>query len=59
MSPQNRHHPLFERPHAPVDTGRDHMIALDLLQGLSLPDACNIETWLDRIEYTNGRGSRP
>jgi hypothetical protein len=33
--------------------------ALDLLQGFALPEACNIESWLDRIEARNGREARP
>ena len=33
--------------------------ALDLLQALALPEACNVESWLDRIESRNGRELRP
>jgi hypothetical protein len=29
------------------------------LYGFSLPEACNIESWLDRIEIRNGREARP
>jgi hypothetical protein len=38
---------------------QDRALALDLLQGFSLPEACNVETWLDRIESSNGREARP
>ncbi|MCD1627219.1 MAG: hypothetical protein ACU0B7_14010 [Paracoccaceae bacterium] len=34
-------------------------LALDVLHGFSLPEACNVEAWLDRIETRNGREARP
>jgi|GEM_PF-4204639 len=60
MSPQNR--PLiltdiYAMPVQPACPAR--AFALDLLQGFSMPEACNIESWLDRIEMCNGRQVRP
>ena len=60
MLPQNRPHFLTDRPTKPVHpTCHERGVALDLLQGFSLPDACSIEHWLDRIEALNGREMRP
>lgn len=41
-------------PHA------DHARAavLEMLQDFSLPEACNIETWFDRIEMSAGPEAR-
>jgi hypothetical protein len=38
---------------------QDRAVALDLLRGFSLPEACHVEAWLDRIEASNGREVRP
>lgn len=59
MSPQNRPNPLVERPARTITSCQERAIALDLLQGFSLPEACNVEAWLDRIEARNGREARP
>lgn len=34
----------------PPQTGHARAAVLEMLQDFSLPDACNIETWFDRIE---------
>lgn len=38
---------------------QDRALALDLLQEFAVPDVCNVEAWLDRIEARNGREVRP
>lgn len=37
----------------------DRASALDFLQDFAVPDMCNVEAWLDRIETRNGREVRP
>jgi len=60
MSPQNRPHSVNDRLDPPVQSSCPaRALALDLLHGFSLPEACNIESWLDRIEIRNGREARP
>lgn len=59
MSTPTRPHLFAERPVRMGIPCQDRALALDLLQGFSLPEACNVETWLDRIESSNGREARP
>lgn len=39
--------------------GNARAVALELLQDFALPEACNIETWFDRIETRALREVRP
>lgn len=64
MSPQNRplsrngliaHSDYSPRPALCPDRAS----ALDLLQDFAVPDVCNVEAWLDRIDARNGREVRP
>lgn len=59
MSTQTRPHIFAERPVRMVTPCQDRAVALDLLQGFSLLEACSVEAWLDRIETSNGREARP
>lgn len=60
MSPQFRPHtaPVSPAAHAPLPCPA-RAAALDLLHAFALPEACNVESWLDRIEAQNGREVRP
>lgn len=64
MSPQNRPLPrngLIAPSAYPLRNAlcQDRASALDLLQDFAVPDVCNVEAWLDRIEARNGREVRP
>ncbi|HEY9019227.1 MAG: hypothetical protein QUV10_14175 [Paracoccaceae bacterium] len=60
MSPQNRPHSITDRLAAPVPSPCPaRAAALDLLHDFALPDACNVEFWLDRIEARTSREIRP
>jgi hypothetical protein len=63
MSPHNRPQfppnadllPIMASTQAPC---HERSAVLDLLQGFSLPDACNLECWLDQIEGRRSGGVR-
>jgi hypothetical protein len=60
MSPQNKSRSVNDRIDLPLQSSCPaRALALDVLQGFAVPDACNIEAWLDRIETRNGREARP
>lgn len=59
MSTHTRPHLFAEPPVRMVTPCQERAVALDLLHGFSLPDACNVEAWLDRIEASNSREARP
>ncbi len=58
MLPETRYsHPVNSAAASPKGNAR--AVALELLQDFALPEACNIETWFDRIETRAMRELRP
>lgn len=60
MSPQNRPRSLSDRLVTPAQIMcHARAAALEMLHDFSLPETCNVEAWLDRIEASHGREMRP